>query len=100
MIKGTTPTLEFELPFEVALVKNAYVTLSQKGVIVINKQIKDCECQSNILSVKLTQEDTIRLNATDIVEIQIRVLTANDDALASEIWTTYAERILYEGIIS
>ena len=100
MIKGTTPTLEFELPFEISLVKNAYVTLSQKGVVVINKKYGECSCTGNILSVKLTQEDTIRLTDNDIVEIQLRVLTTSDDALASEIWTTTAERILYEGIIS
>lgn len=100
MIKGTTPTLEFELPFQINLIKNAYVTLSQKGVVVINKKYQECDCEGNILRVKLTQEDTIRLNANDIVEIQLRVLTTSEDALASEIWTATAERILYEGIIS
>lgn len=100
MIKGTTPTLEFELPFEASLVKNAYVTLAQKGVIVINKPLKECDHDSNVIQVKLTQEDTIRLSELDTVEIQIRVLTTYDEALASEIWTTTAERILYEGIIN
>lgn len=30
MIRGTTPTLEFALPFEVDLIAEAYVTISQK----------------------------------------------------------------------
>lgn len=100
MIKGTTPTLEFILPFEASFVKNAYVTLSQNDVIVINKELKECECNVNMLQVQLSQQDTIRLNADIPVEIQIRVLTNNGEALASQIWTTIAERILYEGIIS
>ena len=41
MIRGTTPTLEFALPFEVDLIAEAYVTISQNQSVVIDKMMKN-----------------------------------------------------------
>lgn len=44
MIRGTTPTLEFALPFEVDLIAEAYVTISQNQSVVIDKSLSELTC--------------------------------------------------------
>ena len=41
MIRGTTPVLEFTLPFETDLLEEAYVTIAQRGTVVIEKSIDE-----------------------------------------------------------
>ena len=47
MIRGTTPTLEFTLPFEVDLIAEAYVTISQNQSVVIDK-IGRASCRERV----------------------------------------------------
>lgn len=99
MIRGTTPTLEFTLPFEVSLLEDAYVTLAQKGVEILSKCLHECSCGENKLVVTLKQEETLLLCCNYKTEIQIRVKTADGMALASNIITVDTERILKDGVI-
>lgn len=99
MIRGTTPTLEFVLPFDTSILVNAYVTFEQNGELVLEKTLEDCVCQENMISVKLTQEETLKLTSGSITEIQIRAKTADGDALASNIIRESTGRILKEGVI-
>ncbi len=99
MIRGTTPTLEFIVPFDTGQLANAYVTLSQNGNVVIDKALEECQCSENKLSVRLTQEETLKLQCDCITEIQIRAKTLDGDALASNIIRENTERILKDGVI-
>ena len=99
MIRGTTPTLEFEIPFETSLIEAAWVTLSQYRAVVVDKQLSDCKCIGKTLSVRLTQEETLKLSCDCETEIQIRVRTLAGDALASDIIKVDTERILRDGVI-
>lgn len=99
MIRGTTPTLEFKIPFDTSLLAEAWVTLSQNGVVILNKELEDCSCGENTLSVKLTQEETLKLDCERKTEIQIRARTTADEALASNIITVNTGRILKDGVI-
>lgn len=98
MIRGTTPTLEFVLPFDTSLLAEAYVTLAQGDEVVLDKPLSECTRDGNKLTVKLTQEDTLKLK-TGLVEIQIRAKTENGDAIASDIILTSAQKILKDGAI-
>lgn len=98
MIRGTTPTLSFILPFDTGHLTDGWVTISQAGEIVIDKQLSACSCEANKVRVKLTQEETLQL-ADRITYIQLRVKTNDGDVLASEIITTEARKILKEGAI-
>lgn len=56
MIRGTTPTLEFALPFEVDLIAEAYVTISQNQSVVIDKSLSELTCagkQSMLLMAQI-----------------------------------------------
>lgn len=99
MIRGTTPTLEFTIPFDTNLLEEAYVTLAQNKKIVIDKSLSECRCSDNVLSVKLTQEETLLLSSNSTVEIQIRARTKDGNAVASEIMAVSPDRILKDGVI-
>ena len=99
MIRGTTPTLKFIIPFDTSLLADAYVTLSQNGEIVIEKQLNDCSVDKRKLSVRLTQEETLKLQCDCNTEIQLRAKTLEGEALASEIFVRDTMRILRDGVI-
>ena len=99
MIRGTTPTLTFTLPFEVSVLSEAYITLCQNGNTVIEKCMSDCVCEGDTITVKLTQEETLKLECSHIVEIQIRAKTEAGDAIASNVIQERTERILKDGVI-
>lgn len=61
MIRGTTPTLEFTLPFDTSLIAEMYVTIAQGEKTVLEKTLSDCNCSGTSVSLALTQEDTLRL---------------------------------------
>lgn len=99
MIRGTTPTLSFKLPFSVDTVADGYVSFAQDGQLLIDKKLADCDCGTDSLTVKLTQEDTLKLKDGLPTEMQIRVKTKDGNALASQIMKVSTERILREGVI-
>ena len=99
MIRGTTPTLEFTLPFDCSLISSAYITFAQEKDIKIEKTFDECEKSGSKLIVKLSQEDTLKLSDSSQTEIQIRAKTHAGEALASQIFRVTTERILKDGVI-
>lgn len=101
MIRGTTPTLEFTLPFDTSLIAEMYITLTQNGTTMLEKTLSDRNCSGTSVSLTLTQEDTLGLQQQPRLqaEIQIRVRTTSGEALASDIMSVYVGRILKEGVI-
>ena len=99
MIRGTTPTLEFTLPFETSEIAEAFVTLAQKDTVIIDKALSDCKCDARMLSVRLTQEETLKLTCDCKTDIQVRVRTKAGDALASNIIKVDTDKILKDGVI-
>lgn len=104
MIRGTTPSFEFTLPFSVDLLAKAYITFKQSGKIVLDKELNECSCEGNKIVLNLTQQDTLRFISTrDVhtrkVEIQIRAKTANGKAIASNLMFDDVDRILKDGEI-
>lgn len=97
--RGTTPTLEFTIPFDTALLSEAWVTLSQNDVIIIDKQLKDCSCDAKKLTVDLTQDETLLLDCSCRTEIQLRVKLNDGKALASAVIVVDTERIIKDGVI-
>lgn len=100
LIRGTTPTYQFELPFQINLIKTAFVTFAQGEQIIVNRELTECQCEVNTLEITLTQKETLAFNTNDPIQIQIRVLDKGENALASEIWTEFAEDVLYEGVLT
>lgn len=101
MIRGTTPTLEFTMPFGTSLIAELYITITQNGATALEKTLSDCNCNDTSVSLTLTQEDTLRLEQKPYSdsEMQIRVRTIAGEALASNIMRIYVGRILKDGVI-
>lgn len=87
MRQGTTPKHTFTLPFETNLVEKVRVVYAQKDVVKIVKTEADAEMAGNTISVKLTQEDTFKLNNNLKTYVQVRVVTHDGNAFASDIIT-------------
>lgn len=99
MIRGTTPTHIFALPFSLELVKTLEITYAQCGKIVLQKGLADCEIEGNAVRLDLTQEETFKLSESMYVDIQLRVLTQQDDALASRIMRVRVEDCLSKEVL-
>lgn len=99
MFRGTTPTLEFILPFSTDLLKDILVTVAQKNVPIINKTMADATCSDNTVTVQLTQADTLKLNDKFDAHVQLRVKTKNDEVFASDIFRVAVSQILKDGVI-
>ncbi|MBP3647191.1 MAG: hypothetical protein J6K55_12300 [Clostridia bacterium] len=99
MIRGTTPTLVFTLPFEAQQLEEAYISFAQNGKVVLEKTLSDCTSHQNTLTVRLTQEETLKLKTDVNTEIQIRARTIAEEAVASDIIRVPTGRILKDGVI-
>ena len=99
MIQGTTPTHIFTIPIDVEQVKKLEVSYAQNGVVIVKKDLTDCSVNGHTYTVKLSQEETLKFVANTNVQIQIRVLTVSDDALASKIKTRTVLEILDKAVL-
>ena len=105
MIRGTTPTLTFELPFECSLIDSLSIAFSQTPAtykppeLLLEKTLGDVAVSGSTITLTLSQEDTLKLDAAHDVEIQLRVL-CGDTAMASQIIRTPVRRILRVGVLA
>lgn len=84
MIRGTTPTHIFRLPIQSSIIKSVRVTYKQDEEVVLKKELTDCVLLNNELSIRLTQEDTLRFKCDGFVLIQLRVVLVDGTALSTE----------------
>ena len=82
-----------------ASAKEIVVTYEQKGKEIIEKRKNDLTIENNIIWFRLTQEETLSLKSNSDIEVQIRILTADNQAPASAIFTLPVERILNEEVL-
>lgn len=85
MIQGTTPTHQFTIPMDAAVIQTVRVAYAQKDKVLLVKEGDDCRVEGNVVEVKLTQEETLLFDEFSSVQIQVRVLTTAGDALASDL---------------
>ena len=98
MRRGTTPTLKFTLPYEIA-VSSLYITFMQRGRTILEKTIDDVTLDGKTINVELTQDDTLTFTAGQPISIQIRIRDTENKAVASQIIETTAEEVLKDGVI-
>lgn len=94
MRQGTTPKHTFTLPFDTGTVAKVRVTYAQGGVVKVVKKETDCEMFGDVISVRLTQVDTLCFNCKLKTDIQVRVVTRDGEVLASDIITVSTKRCL------
>lgn len=105
MIRGTTPTLEFNLPFLASLIKSAQVLISYIDnfkEVIIEKRLEDCVLGETTISTELTQEETLAFPAPITAEVQLRVVVnqdGKDTALATDIYKVKVKKLLKDGVL-
>lgn len=99
MRRGTTPTHTFTMPFSAESLQAVQIIYRQGGENILVLEKEDCTLSENTVSVRLSQEDTFAFNDADNVEIQIRVLTEDGDAMASDPMIVGCGRCLTEDVL-
>lgn len=99
MRRGTTPTHTFTLPFSVDVIDKIRVIYAQSEIVKFIKKKSDVQLNGNKVVVKLTQQDTFKLNCKLKTDIQLRVLTTSGDALTSDIYTLSTKRCLDDEVL-
>ena len=84
IIRGTTPTHEFELPYPPEIVKNIRITYAQHRGISFTKTKPDCVLTDGKIEVSLSQEETFSFDPSKFVEIELRIQLTNNKVLRSE----------------
>lgn len=84
MIRGTTPTHIFNLPFSADLVAAARVIYKQGQKEILRKETEDFTKDGKSLRTTLTQEDTLLFDCKLNVKIQLRVKTTDGAVLATK----------------
>ena len=87
MRRGTTPTLTFTTEYAAADIAACYVTFEQRGAVVLEKAMGDSgiTVSDNLITVNLTQEETLAMTTVDTCKAQIRIVLTNGNAVASNI---------------
>ena len=104
MIRGTTPTLLFNLPFLSTVIKSAEITIKYiddfKKILITKTLDKgECELGEKSIGTRLTQEETLQFPAPASVQVQLRILTTDGLALATEPETVSVKKLLADGVI-
>lgn len=98
MYRGTTPLNIFTVDADLTTAEVIYITYKQGCQVVIEKDIDEIEVTANKLTLRLSQEDTLKFDYRE-VEIQIRARYPDKTAIASNIIKTTVEHILKDGVI-
>ena len=100
MHRGTTPTHLFKLPKEIASISPSkiYVTYAQNEKTIVEKDIDSVVFQDGLISVPLTQAETLMFQGGE-VEVQIRIKDTDNNAYTTFIVTVPVHRILKDGEI-
>lgn len=104
MIQGTTPILQYNLPFQTSVIKEAEITLqytdAMKNILIV-KTLKNGECElgEKSISTKLTQEETLKIPAPATAKIQLRILTNDDVVLATKPCKVTVEELQKKDVI-
>ena len=84
IIRGTTPTHEFDLPYPVELVRNIRITYGQKNTPLFTKTTSDCSITEGKISVSLTEEETFSIVPGRELYIEIRIKLVDGKVVRSE----------------
>lgn len=107
MRRGTTPTIELEIPFDADDLSVVWVTFAQGSTVppteVLTKMNGDegVTIEDGLITIAFSQEDTLLFAKTGLpkVQVQIRVLLTDGSADASNIVDFPVGLILRDGVI-
>ncbi len=101
MIRATTPIHTFTFPEQVdpSTCPRILITYKQNGRIVLELEKENLTIADQTISVSLTQEQTRRFSPHHKTEVQVRVLTPERGALASQIEEIEIRNVLNDEVL-
>ena len=102
MFRGTTPKIRAKIPEYITAdsISQIWMTFSQNGEVILNKVKSDFEIEGQTAIVTLSQAETLTFDGGKTLEVQIRILRTNGEALASKKRRFRVEEILKDGEIN
>lgn len=97
--KGCTCKNSFPIPYEKEEIATLFITYQQDKETVIEKSITDCTFEDGMVSVYLSQEETLSFEDDVIIKVQIRGRLNNGAATKSKIMETYTDYVLKKEVI-
>lgn len=100
--RGSTPTLRFKTPFKARLIKGGFITFTQRGITVIDKELltdSSVTVDDYDIIVRLTQAETLKFTTVDEAKVQVIVKFQGDKQTPSNIVKLKVFDILKEGEI-
>lgn len=99
MRRGTTPTITFNLPFDVSTVRNCEVYFAQNDELLVTKSMEDCVLSGQTLATTLTQAETLSFNEEEKLEVQARFVFTDGSVDATNVIKQKVKEILKDGEI-
>lgn len=101
MYPYTTPYHRFKLPIPVSALQKIYITYAIDGTTLFEKDLSDCETVGDdCIRVHLEQGDTGAIgNNGNMVEVQITLLTTDNERMTSKIIKLSSGKVLKGGEI-
>ena len=105
MYRATTPTHTFTLPISTDTLSEILVSYKQ-GTVRLDKHYQDNVLPSGMtldgdkVIVKLTQDETKLFRPNAQADVQVRVLTASGDALASKRFGITIKEVINDEVLS
>ena len=100
MIRGTTPKHRFHLPFAAESLAALRVSYAQRGEVLAERTLAECDVMEDVITVTLTQKETLSFVAGERVQIQVRALTQKGEAFASRILRVGVTDCLCEEVLA
>lgn len=99
MRRGTTPTNVISTDQDLTSATAIYLTYSQNKKNIIEKSLADMTVTPEQITVRLSQQETLRFLPGVTVKVQIRAKFDDGSAIASNIMTASVNDILKDGEI-
>ena len=83
MFCGETPTISLQCPFVCTCVEKASISFGQEKVLILQKELHDCQIDGDTISVTLTQEETAMFDPEKhVVDIQLSIVIRGRRAIS------------------
>ena len=107
MYRGSTPKFTFPINVPINSISDFVLTFSQHGETILQKSLNDCEVYTeydskhkkprNIISIRLTVEESFLFEPATQLHIQLRGLLEDNIQVVTKELTTYVYDTLYKG---
>ena len=99
MIRATTASQTYVLPFDTSELVAVRIYYSQHGKVVLEKNEEQVQLEGKEIKWTLTQQETMMFDDDAMVSIQLHVKTVHGDVLASEVDMVTVGKILKDEVL-